>query len=923
MGFVAPYWFALLIPALFLIWRFPHHRPASNSLRSLAAVLMITALAQPYLSTFDPGRHVVVLVDRSLSMPVEHSDRALETIRLLEAARAQGDALGILSFGAHPRLDRQPSDSLRFGGFQTEVNGQASDLAGALAMGLDWIPAGRQGSLLILSDGEATGTDPVVEAHRAAARGIRIDAVPAQQTRREDTAVERFDLPAEVHAGEPFQFEAWVHAAARETREVELRRDGVVISRREQALEPGPNRLLFRDRVEAGGVATYALAVRPLTGAPSDARPENDRGLGAVRAIAPTRVLLLNEDGQTDTLASALSKAGLPVDVRTPEDAQLTRLGLTAYRAVILENVMASRLGFDGMHALRDFVVERGGGLWMTGGRASFGTGGYHLSPIDAVLPVASDMRSDMRKVGLGLGLVLDRSGSMAVEVSPGVSKMDLANNGSIAAIEMLGPIDYVTVFAVDTQPHLVVPFQSASKFPSFRADVLGIRSQGGGIFTFNGLEAVADVVRNANLSNRHIILFADAADAEQHTGVEALIGELAAENITVSVIALGTELDPDAEFLADVAAWGGGEVYFTTEARELPRLFAQDTMNMARAMFIMERHAVRMLPGGFAMGEFGFAADGGLLAFPALDGYNQVHPRPNTNIAAMVADEQGTPLFASAQRGAGRAVSYAGQIGGTYGQDLVAWSEFANFATSVTRYLIGESEPTAFFATTEVVGQTAIVRVEVDPREAPDTSLLEAHITTGDGQVHVLPMRSTGERHFEARLELDQPGVALGNVHLAGGRSLELPPMALPYSPEFARRDDPRSGAALLTTLTQITGGSLLANLGSAFQGPRAGVRWRTLAFELFIAALLVLLAEIAVRRLALFVRQAPAEAPAPSTPQVRTPERAKPAPLPETRHAGADTKTAPPELSNLGAGSMEEALQRARKRADRRLDR
>ena len=936
MGFVAPYWLALSIPALFLIWRFAHYRLLSNVLRSMIALLFIGALAQPYWKTTDPGRHVMLVVDRSLSMPADHEARALESIRLLEADRQPGDALGILSFGTQAHLERQPSDRLRFGGFDAVLDAQASDLAGAIEMALDWIPEDRQGSLLILSDGEATGRDPIIEGQRAASRGVRIDAIPSATTRVHDTAVDRFALPATVYVGEPFQFEAWISTDQDEQRIVELKRDGQVISRATRDLVRGANRMLFRDLIPQGGVASYTLEAAPLPGAPNDARPQNDRGLGAVRVAAPPRVLVLNEDGATDTLVSILQKANIPVDVRAPEDLEITRLNLTRYRAVILENVAASRVGYTGMQALQHFVVERGGGLWMTGGKASFGIGGYHLSPIDEVLPVASDMRSESRKIGLALGLVLDRSGSMAVEVGPGMSKMDLANNGAIAAIDMLTSIDSVTVFAVDTQAHEIVPRQPVENFNNVRSQIAGIRSQGGGIFTHDGLLAAGQSLEQANQINRHIILFADAADAEQHEGVQELIGKFQTLGITVSVIALGTEDDMDAPFLKDVAAWGGGEAYFTTEPRELPRLFAQDTMTMARTTFIEERRAVSAAPGLLSMSAFGLKAtdSAGLIQFPALDGYNQVHPRPETSIGATVLDETQTPLLASAQRGAGRAVSYAGQIGGTYGQDFLAWPEAANLVVSVTRYLLGQDEPNTFYATSEVVGQDAMVRIEVDPREQPDTSRLDAHITTADGVTHVVPLHSVDANRYEARLPLLGAGVALGSIHLASGAALDLPPMALPYSPEYNRRQDPEAGRGTLEGLARTTGGSLLSNLALAFEGPRLGDRWRVMGAALFWCALALLLIEIAVRRLDLFAWSAartplhrwiePAklrltrgktQAPKPSASQSAMPPSSPPPPATKT--------TPPPALTDKGASSMEDALTRARKRAGRRLDR
>ena len=58
---------------------------------------------------------------------------------------------------------------------------------------------------------------------------------------------------------------------------------------------------------------------------------------------------------------------------------------------------------------------------------------------------------------------------------------------------------------------------------------------------------------------------------------------------ITVSVIGLGSETDPDAAFLKDVAARGKGRIHFTASADELPRLFAQEAITVARSSFVTE----------------------------------------------------------------------------------------------------------------------------------------------------------------------------------------------------------------------------------------------------------------------------------------------------------------------------------------------
>src|SRR5690606_19327971 len=118
--------------------------------------------------------------------------------------------------------------------------------------------------------------------------------------------------------------------------------------------------------------------------------------------------------------------------------------GLDGFAAVVLENVPADDLPAGALVALQRFVDDLGGGLLMTGGKASFGAGGYRRSPLEEVLPVSMEIREEQRRFALALAGALDRSGSMTAPAGPDRTKMDLANLGTIAAGEMLGRNDEV-----------------------------------------------------------------------------------------------------------------------------------------------------------------------------------------------------------------------------------------------------------------------------------------------------------------------------------------------------------------------------------------------------------------------------------------------------------------------------------------------
>src|SRR5690606_4296174 len=134
---------------------------------------------------------------------------------------------------------------------------------------------------------------------------------------------------------------------------------------------------------------------------------------------------------------------------------------------------------------------EQGNGFLMAGGKKSFGSGGYFQSPVDPLLPVSMELKSEHRKLAVALAIVMDRSGSMSVGVGGGMVKMDLANNGAADAIGLLGPMDQVCVFAVDSEPERVIPLSPVRENrDQMQGRVRRVRSQGGGIFVYTGLKA-------------------------------------------------------------------------------------------------------------------------------------------------------------------------------------------------------------------------------------------------------------------------------------------------------------------------------------------------------------------------------------------------------------------------------------------------
>jgi Mg-chelatase subunit ChlD/uncharacterized membrane protein len=853
MTFLFPGLLLLVVPLLFLYFWRGRSAGVGGIVRVAALVAIALVASGPLVRLGGKGVDVVVVADLSRSMPAESRARALEIIRLLEQRRDTGDRVGIVTFGREARIERLPEEFSEAAGFVQEVDRDGSDLGGAIGLAASLIPRGRPGRVIVLSDGEANGASVMAAAHEAASRGLPVDFRSFSRGDAADIAVESLDAPGMVDEREPFQFTASVRTDRTVESEAVLFRDGVEVARTTRTFQPGSTQLTFRDLIDRPGVSRYRLELS----AAGDRVPENNLGEGAIRIQAPATILLVNATGRPDNLSRALGAGKLRVQTIAASSLPRDLAGLVAYRAVILENVPADQVGPDALAGLARFATDLGGGLLLTGGAGSFGVGGYFKSVLDPHLPVSMELQNEHRKLSLAMAVALDRSGSMAVPAGAGRTKMDLANLGTCAAIETLGPHDEVGVIAVDSAPHIISPLTSAKDKDQICDQVRRIQSMGGGIFTYTALLTAATMVQESNKGTRHIVLFADAADAEEPGDYQRLLQTLTSIGITTSVIGLGSETDSDAEFLKDVAARGQGRIHFTADVEDLPRLFAQEAITAARSSFITEPTAARTLPDMVLLGETARST------FPGIDGYNLTYLRPGATMGVVTTDDYKAPVLAFWHRGLGRIASLTAEVDGQYSQRLNAWPGFQGFAIGIGRWLLGGEPPAGAQATLERQGGEAIVRVDLDPGRtrggAGEVRTARATIVAPGDQAgdpsRRLDLAWVGEDTLEARFPLQKSGMYLGAVRLGTGAVLPVAPLSLPYSPEFEPRIDPKEGHKTLGLVARVTGGIERTVWDDAFDASLLRNRQiRDLVIPLALMVLLLHLAEIAGRRLLLF---------------------------------------------------------------------
>lgn len=838
----------LMFPALILIgliWpqickAFPPRTTVRSivnmPLRLSILALLTLALGQPLLELKSPATTLWVIVDRSASAASEVQSHLNEWETLIEQNRPSSAHLRFLDVADEvwPRLSGEPPKT--FGTNQTRIGS-------ALRYVLGRVNDSEKHRILIISDGFAT--DPLDGVRELIAeRGIPVDLRLTPQISQKDIRLSRLNVPSRVLPEEPFLIEFEVTGESDEEVPYVIFRDGKIIHKGFTSLEKGKALVRATDRLSKGsGMHGYRVAIDPR----SDQFTENNT-TSTVTAVDGPPVVLVLSSAEKDPIVHALNEAG--IETRQPKpSSSMNATTLGGVSAVVLNNIHASSLSIEFLKTLRVFVETQGGGLVMIGGPQSFGTGGYFGTAIDPILPVSMELQEEQRKQHASFSFVLDRSGSMtaAVEGNLGnLTKMDLANEGTARAISMLSSQDEAGIIAVDSAPTVVVPLVEIGNNDSLDMIVRRARSisgGGGGIYVFEGLQSGWKQLEPSNKAIRHLVLFADAADAEEPGNYKELLKTITTAGGTVSVIALGSPSDQDAHLLQEIASLGEGRAFFVDNAVDLPAVFSQETVAVARSQYIRKNTPLAFTDGWSAL------AENAITLPPFVDGYNQTYIRPEASVSIMSLDENKSPLLASWQKGLGRVAAITFPLAGENARAARNWSQYGAFVRTVVQWVRRPPTPAGISLIDEQIGSTAKIELRYAPKWESEIGIKppEAIIASSQSkEAEQTPWSRIGPGQFTLTKEL-APGEVIQGATRIGSYTIPFGPITNPRSPEYDF--DPDQYRAL-KEISHISGGLDRVSLEGIWEEAGETVPYPLQAWCIAIA-LVLLLVEVLLSRI------------------------------------------------------------------------
>lgn len=850
MNFSDPAWLLFALPIGLLWWLCRNRRPALNRWRLILLVTLLLALAGWSIRWPRPGGFVVVVADRSASLPEDAEQLQREIISRLEHEMNPEHHLAVISVGEQAAIEHNHQQGT-FNGFEVQVGADQSRLAEGLDLAQSLIPSGTPGRILVLGDGHWTGHDPIASTQRAAMQNIPVDYRLLSRESLRDLSIHSVSAPSAITKGQSFLIHAWINAPEDQTIAYTLERNGQKIARGEKTISSGINRIIFRDQLERAGAAAYQLTIE---GSQTDPLPQNNRARFMVGVEGDLPVLCLSRT-PGGAFGKLLAGAGMRVETYSPDQFTWSLENLANYSGVVLENISAQELGSRGMELLAAWVETTGRGLLTTGGKRAYGAGGYFHSALERILPISMELRREHRKLLLAIAVVLDRSGSMGAPVTGGQTKMDLANIGSVQVLDLLSDMDEFGVIAVDSLPHTILNLKSVEECRKRRRDILQIESMGGGIFVYEGLVSASKMLAGAQAGTRHIILFADAADAEEPGKYKELLEHNRMANISVSVVALGTPSDTDAGLLKDIAARGDGQIYFTENALEVPRIFAQDTFAVARSAFqenptgLQWTPLMALLAGGRTYPEP-----------PPLGGYNLNYIREGAQVLAVSTDEYAAPLAAGWQAGAGRVLCYAGEVDGEFTGPLGQWSEYGSFLASMVRWVVGKQTPLpeGMLLTQEINEGICRIALHLDPdrtnvmiSEKPQVNVLRGNPGQSP-QTETFEMQWVSADLLELQIPLSGAETIIPSVVIDQLLPIAMPPACLKHSPEYEPKAN-GAGLSALERLATVGGGKERLDVDAIWNDLPRSWNWISLRPILLLMATLLFILEIVERRVGL----------------------------------------------------------------------
>ncbi len=853
-----PMWLAAALVALPLIawsWRKLEslgrvRRAVAIGFRTAVLGLLAVLLAQPRLERTSDQLTVILVIDRSQSVPDSLREDALAYLGKALKDIPEDARIAVVDTAEIADISKLPSRDPNVRRRIHSVRGKQTNLAAGVEMAMAIAPPDSATRIVLVSDGNENAGELRDAARVAASNGIPVDVLALQYDYPQEVVFRRIVVPSRARSGQTVNLRMVLNSTSMATGRLQLTLNGQRVDLDPSSpsdsvpvtLRPGTNVKSVQVPLGARGVHDFEARFIP-DGQAGDTLLENNLASGVTYVAGPGHVLLVDANG-TDSMDLSKALRASDMDIRYLHASEFPESlpDLMDTDCVVLVNTPADYFTARQQQLLHLYVSRMGGGMVMVGGPEGFGAGGWIGSPVATILPVDLDPPQRKEMPRGALVLVIDRSSSMAGE------KLRVAKRAALAAVRGLSKHDDVGVVVFDTGAEWAVPLQRAENRKQIESRIRQI-SLGGGTDVHAGMLKAAQVLKNHDGGTRHVILLSDGQTAGPPC--QQLATQMDRDRITVSTVAVGA--GADRALLMDIAKRAKGRFYPVDDPRMLPQIFVKEARTVRRSLIregtftpaITDPTSELVPPGGL----------------PALDGYIVTATKGGFNKVLLVSDKK-DPVLASGQAGLGRCVAFTSSGNALWAKNWVSWGGFARFWEQIVRHTGKSPQGMDADVYTEVSGRDVVVTVDAVDREGNFMQFADVagNVIDPTMETEGLELRQIGPGQYRTQFRVSKQGSYLLNLRYRrpdGTTGTVQSAVAVPYALEF---NDLADNTPLLHEVTVVTNGRQLpAEPADANLFATEGLAWPKHSSPLTELVLMLLaglfLLDVAVRRISVDV--------------------------------------------------------------------
>lgn len=820
-----PFILLLFIPVaiyFYFVWKKHHHTWKKLIytvfiLRVVAVSALVFALTNPYMLLPVEEEQIIYVIDRSASTKQE-VNQAVKFINESLKEQKENQKVAVYSFANHLQSEAILTDNLDQ---VPELNIMSSDdqtnIEEALMLTANIAGTNIPTRIVLLTDGNETKGDGVLQANRLKNSNISVDVVPLSKVLQKDTIVTQFETPEVAYEGDAQQFHVSIESTEEQNASIVLLENNREILKQDVTLLEGTNQYSFEHISQATGLVKYDVQVYVQ----DDAIVENNRLTSVTTVEAAPRLLIVQTENKPSSIPSVIGNETIPYDVidSTQLPSQLSTY--LQYEAIIFDNVPAHEVGEAKMDVIEQAVKNFGVGFTMVGGENSFGLGGYYDTAIERLLPVSMDVQGKNELPTLGLVLVIDRSGSMMG------SKMDLAKEAAVRSIELLRDDDTLGVIAFDDRPWTIVETDKLTDKQSAIDKVLGI-TDGGGTEIYTSLQSAYAGLDKKKLQRKHIILLTDGY-GNNKPDYETLVKDYAAKGITISTVAIGS--DSDAALLETIADNGQGRFYDVVDETTIPAILSRETSMVTRTYIVDDPFYPTMYDVEDWRSLF-------LSGVAEMNAYIATTAKPLSTVIAESAEED--PVLVEWQYGLGKTIAFTSDSSGAWAGDWAYWDNWKAFWQRTITEMLPEYHDVSYAVSTKGQGKFVVTD--------PSNEAAFLNVVAVDEKGNELSVQSDVRSASQMELNVEgNPGLVFLRIQNKEGE-IEIVGVQLPYSDEYKLMP---TNQQLLEQITKEAGGLVLENPKQALRPlDFIGFNQQLFANILLMFALILFFIDITLRR-------------------------------------------------------------------------